>query len=186
MRTALLVVLASALVGCTITAGPPILPDTSSDASPGSGLKQAIVDPNVTLTQPPGTGVGVFVEYAAGGHWHIWWTCDTNLSGLTCTFDVQAQVATGTMSNVRGDRLEPDDTLTTPSSTEVALATNTSVGVDGVFFDTDPGATITVLQRVGNSQDGTFFFWSQGGSVMGGGSVAGGVADPLSFTPSSP
>ena len=56
--------------------------------------------------------------------------------------------------------------------------------MDGVYFDTAPGATITVVQRVGEVQDGAFFFWSQNGSIEGG--TEGKVADPLSFVPSSP
>jgi len=147
-------------------------------------VTQGTVDTGATLTEPPGTAVGIFVEYAAGGHWHLWWTCDTNLSGLPCTFDVSATVATGTVSNVTGDRLESDDSLTS-NSTEVTLATNTTSGVDGVFFDTSPGASISVLQHVGTTQDGSFFFWSQSGALQGGGTPSR-VADPLSFVPSSP
>lgn len=150
------------------------------------GLTVATVDTGVMLTVPPGTGVGVFVEYAAGGHWHLWWTCDTTLSGLSCTFDVVATIPTGTITNVTGDRLESDDSLTTPSSTEVALLTNTTTGVDGVFFDTAPGATITVVQRIGNTQDGAFFYWSQMGTIEGGPATKVAVDDPLSFVPSSP
>ncbi len=163
-----------------------MLGDTPGQDAAVKGLALATIDTGAVLTEPPGTGVGVFVEYAAGGHWHLWWTCDTRLSGLACTFDVVATVGSGAVTNVAGDRLESDDVLTTPSPTEVDLATNTTSGVDGVFFDTTPGATITVVQRVGDTQDGSFFFWAQNGVVQGGGSVAGGVADPLSFVPSSP
>jgi hypothetical protein len=144
----------------------------------------ATVDTGATLTSPPGEGAGVTVEYQPGGHWHVWWTCDTNLSGLPCTFHVDVVAESGSIRNVAADRLEADDSLVTPSPTEVTLDTNTSTGVDGVFFDTDPGATINVLQVIGDVQDGTYFYWSQGGQILGGGDV--GAADPMGFVASSP
>ena len=177
----------SSLAGCAIDSGPGPLGDTPGTPPPSSNdLKLATVDTGATLTDPPGTGVGIFVEYQAGGHWHLWWTCDTTLSGLSCDFDVVATADSGSVSNVTGDRLESNDSLTNPNSTQVVLSTSTSTGVDGVFFDTDPGAQITVFQRIGASQDGSFFIWSQGGTIMGSGKVSQGVADPLDFVPSSP
>jgi len=157
----------------------------SSEGPPPPRLvTQATVDTGPTLTVSPGTGAGVFVEYQAGGHWHVWWTCDTNLSGLPCTFHVDVIAQSGTIGNVAGDRLEANDSLVTPNPTEVTLDTSTSTGVDGVFFDTDPGAAINVLQVIGDAQDGTYFYWSQGGQILGGGDVD--AADPMSFVGSSP
>jgi hypothetical protein len=186
LMTRIFGLLAAALVGCALDSQPPPLGDMPAYDAGTSGLMLATVDTGVMLTDPPGTAVGVFVEYAAGGHWHLWWTCDTTLSNLSCTFDVIATIPTGTITNVTGDRLESDDSLTTPSATEVALVTNTTTGVDGVFFDTAPGATITVVQRIGNTQDGAFFFWSQNGTIEGGTTSTQAVADPLSFVPSTP
>jgi hypothetical protein len=149
-------------------------------------VRDAVVDTGTTLTEPPGTGAGVFVEYQPGGHWHLWWTCDTKLSGLPCTFYVDAIASTGAITNVTGDQLESDDSISTPASDEVSLTTDTTTGVDGVFFDTTPGATINLLQQIGSTQDGTFFLWgATGGGVEGGGDPPN-VADPLNFTPSSP
>jgi hypothetical protein len=163
--------------GCVVQTGGP------QHAQPATVV--AKVDAGVTLTSAPGQGAGVNVEYQTGGHWHIWWTCDTNISGLNCNFYVDVIARTGNITNVAGDRLESTDQLTTPSATEVTLNTGTSTGVDGVFFDTDPGATIDVLQQIGTVQDGSYFYWSQGGRVMGGG-VPGNVADPMGFVGSAP
>jgi len=174
-----------AIVGCTLSTNPPGLPDESNpDAAAPNQITSATIDPNVKLSEPPGTGVGVFVEYATGGHWHLWWTCDTNISGLPCTFEVSATVASGAVTNVAGDRLETDDTLSS-NTTEVTLSTSTTTGVDGVWFDTSPGTSISVLGKVGSAQYGTFFFWSQSGVIEGGGTPAH-VADPLTFVPASP
>jgi hypothetical protein len=169
--------------GCVVeSAGPP---RPEPQPQPQSQVTLATVDTGVTLSSPPGQGAGVNVEYQAGGHWHIWWTCDTQISGLHCTFYVDVTTQSGSITNVAGDRLESDDVLSTPAANEVTLTTDTSTGVDGVFFDTTPGATINVLQQIGNVQDGTYFYWGQNGQVLGGGDPAN-VADPLSFTGSSP
>ncbi len=174
--------------GCVVGTEAPAPEQNPQQGQGGQGQGQvtlATVDTGVTLTSPAGQGAGVNVEYQAGGHWHVWWTCDTNLSGLTCNFYVDAIAQSGSITNVAGDRLESDDVLSTPAANEVTLNTNTSTGVDGVFFDTDPGATINVLQQIGGVQDGTYFFWTQNGQVLGGGSPSN-VADPLEFTASSP
>ncbi|HEY8087483.1 MAG TPA: hypothetical protein VIF09_06555 [Polyangiaceae bacterium] len=156
-----------------------------SPGEPPPPLTLVTVDTGATLTSPPGEGAGVNVEYQAGGHWHVWWTCDTHVSGLPCTFYVDVIAESGSITNATGDQLESDDSLATPASNEVTLNTNTTTGVDGVFFDTDPGATINVLQQIGDVQDGTYFYWGQNGQVMGGGDPSN-VADPLSFVGSSP
>jgi hypothetical protein len=178
LATIALALLVTTSTGCVV--------ETSPSPPPAPSLTLATVDTGATLTAPAGTGAGVFVEYQPGGHWHIWWTCDTDISGLPCTFNVDAIAQTGNITNVSGDRLESNDVLSTPGPNEVSLQTDTSTGVDGVFFDTDPGATINVLQQIGDVQDGTYFYWGQGGGVAGGGSVPNGVADPLNFVGSSP
>jgi hypothetical protein len=170
--------------GCVVEAAGP-QPEPQPQPQPQGAVTLATVDTGVTLSSPPGQGAGVNVEYQAGGHWHVWWTCDTNVSGLACNFYVDVIAQSGSVTNVAGDRLESDDVLTTPAANEVTLNTGTSVGVDGVFFDTDPGATINVLQQIGSVQDGTYFYWGQNGQVLGGG-VPASVADPLAFAGSSP
>src|SRR4051812_10475646 len=53
------------------------------------------VDADQTMNAVGGEGVGVFVEYRRGGHWHIWWTCDTKQSAQICDFSVSAAAASG-------------------------------------------------------------------------------------------
>src|SRR5882672_3572150 len=56
--------------------------DPSPAPGGGNGGKTtpilAEVDTDQTLNANPGEGVGIYAEYATGGHWYIWWTCDTN------------------------------------------------------------------------------------------------------------
>src|SRR5215472_7303151 len=68
------------------------------------------VDTNRTMTAQPGDGVGVFTEYAAGGHWHIFWTCDTNRTNFDCLFNVGISTA-GAITNPAGDALDTTDQL---------------------------------------------------------------------------
>src|SRR5437868_4514680 len=54
--------------------GTPAATDGNNDGSPSATPILVDVDTNGTMTAAPGQGVGVFTEYTAGGHWHIWWT----------------------------------------------------------------------------------------------------------------
>jgi hypothetical protein len=199
---------AAASVACTFETstgyetgggGPvPVPPDTGTDAgtvyegSPNPSAKPMLarVESNKTMNSTPGGGVGVFTEYDTGGHWHVWWTCDTNLSGETCPFDVKISVGTGAISNTTSEGFDATDILTTPTVPSagkdgaIQAKTVTTTGVQGVLFDTDPGATITLSATIGGLYYGRFLFWVQSGNVNGG--YAGAVTDPLLLVGVSP
>lgn len=66
--------------------------DNGPAAEPYNGIAVANIDTDATMTNVnPGTGVGMFVEYATGGTWTVQFTCDTDISKLTCPWSVQAQ-----------------------------------------------------------------------------------------------
>jgi len=147
------------------------------------------VDPNRTMNASPGEGVGVFTQYETGGHWDIWWTCDTSKTSLPCAFDVTVTVSTGTISNVTGQTLETSDTLTVVSTQDIELVTTTTTGVDGVTFDTvvPAGTTpiITLTAKLNGQADaGSYLFFVQDGEING--DYAGTLTDPLMLEPSSP
>jgi hypothetical protein len=148
------------------------------------------VDPDRTMTAAPGDGVGVFSEYQTGGHWHVWWTCDTNKTNLSCAFDVSVSVTTGTIANLAG-QVGRGDTVTQASPTGIEATTVTTTGVSGITFDTVPpsggGATrpiITLDAKVGGYEDPSFLFFVQDGQVNG--NFGGSLTDPLMLEPSSP
>jgi hypothetical protein len=147
------------------------------------------VDPNRTMTATPGDGVGVFTEYQSGGHWHVWWTCDTNKTSLSCNFDVSVSVTQGTIANVAGE-VGRGDTLAQASSTELRALTTTTTEVSGITFDTamPDGPTslpvITLDAKMDGVEDPTFLFFVQDGQVNG--SFAGSLTDPLMLEPSAP
>ena len=164
-------------------------PVPASSASPsgnGSSTQPLLVDVDTgkTMTAAPGEGVGIFVEYKAGGHWHVSWTCDTNRTSLECTFSLQLSSITGQIANLsvngqaQGDNVQQTDTQTINART-----TTTSNAVD-ITFDTDAGGKIQINANVGGVQDPSFFFFVQNGEVNGG--YQGQLTDPLQFEGNSP
>src|SRR5690242_1712082 len=109
-RAALAVGFSSLLaVGCVYDNDPPrdLAPgQVGAGGPPGStsppgptGPMLVDVDTDQTMNAVGGDGVGVFVEYAKGGHWHVWWTCDTNKTQESCDFAVTMTVAAGKIAN---------------------------------------------------------------------------------------
>lgn len=141
------------------------------------------VDTDQTLESTPGQGIGVYVEYATGGHWNVSWTCDTALTSLSCNFTVNVSVATGAITHPTAmPAMAGDGLALIPSGSEsVAASSTTTSGADGFTFDTAPGARITV--SVGLNAPLSFFF-VQDGKVNGG--YQGPLANPLMFEPSTP
>ncbi len=158
---------------------------SSGTASNGAPIL-VVVDTNKTMTATPGDGVGIFTEYASGGHWHVWWTCDTsspNGSHQSCAFDVQASVQSGSVSNVKADNLSDRDALTDDPQNVHATST-TSTTVQGVFFDTKPGASIVLRGSISGVADASYFFFVQDGVVNGG--FQGKLSNPLELQGSIP
>lgn len=143
------------------------------------------VDTDKTMNATGGDGVGVFVEYKAGGTWHVWWTCDTNKSAMPCDFTVKATAFSGAIKN-----LQPDHLLTTDQSKQnadgsVEVIAKTSANVAGVFFDTDPGVRITIDAAIADvPKAGDYLFFVQDGKVNGG--YTGVLTNPLMLEPSTP
>jgi hypothetical protein len=141
------------------------------------------VDTDQTMDAVGGEGVGVFVEYGKGGHWHLWWSCDTNKTAQGCDFKVTAVANSGALSKL--DSSEVQDGSASANGTNGVVATTTSTtGVNGIRFDTDPGAIITVSASVGSLQDGSFLFFVQDGKVNGG--FAGKLTNPLELQGNTP
>jgi len=141
------------------------------------------VDTDQTMTADPGKGIGVFIEYAAGGKWHVWWTCDTATTGQSCDFAVSASVTTGTLSNLDASELA-GGFVATPTPSRVDATVTTSNQTHGLRFTTNPGAVLTVQASVGGVQDGSFLFFVQNGQVNGG--YAGKLTNPLQLQGKTP
>jgi hypothetical protein len=167
--------------GTPAYAGPPAsAPATGASAQP----MLVVVDTDLTMTAQPGEGVGVFTEYATGGHWHVWWTCDTNRTQLGCSFDVNVSIVSGAIANVSGEGLQPGDRLVQSGGGPIDVLTETFAAFEGVTFDTAPGAIITIDAKLNGVDDGRLFFFVQDKLING--DFKGTFTDPLMFEPSSP
>lgn len=131
------------------------------------------LDTDRTMSAAGGEGVGIFVEYKAGGHWRVSLACDTNLTGDACQMTVSA-MASGLA----------DATGTKATSLQKTAVVERNI-VDFVF-DADPGAAATITGTVSGvaSGDGSYFFFVQDGKVNGG--YQGRLTNPLVFQPSAP
>jgi hypothetical protein len=203
VRFAALFAVPAFAVGCIIEDDPPRRvggPPTSSTATPapttGSGTGTTPtpppgtpgpmlveVDTGQTLTANPGEGVGVFVEYAAGGKWHLWWTCDTQKTQQSCDFSVSATAAQGNITNVDAQQLA-GGYVASPTASRVEAHSSTSNEVNGINFTTNAGETITVEASIGGVEDGSFLFFVQDGKVNGG--YTGKLTDPLQLVGKTP
>jgi hypothetical protein len=143
------------------------------------------VDTNRTMIAQPGDGVGVFTEYAAGGHWHVFWTCDTNRTNFDCRFNVGISTD-GPITNAAGESLDATDQLALGQTATGQLSADaqTAASIKGLTFDTAPGAAITLDAQVDGQRDGAILFFVQDGLVNGG--FAGTLTDPLMLEPSNP
>jgi len=154
--------------------------DPQQQQPPGEPLT-VVIDTGKTMNAVGGQGVGVFVEYRAGGHWHVWWTCDTTLSGSPCDFEL---TMTGTaITNAKSSQFEGNDTFST-SDNMLSATTHTTAGIDALDFDATPGTDLKIMLDVSGLQDGNFFFFVQDGVIDG--NYQGNFTDPLIFEPSTP
>jgi hypothetical protein len=157
----------------------------TGSSSGGTGTKPmlVLVDTDRVMNANPGDGVGVFTEYRSGGHWRVWWTCDTNKTSQSCSFTVSATTS-GAISNAAGISLQADDSVQQINGTGVSAATTTTVSVQGMTFDTAPGATITLDAQMDGQESGEILFFVQDGKINGG--YMGTLTDPLQLQPSVP
>lgn len=156
-------------------------PTTPGNSSPSPMLVE--VDADQTMTAVGGEGVGVFIEYGKGGHWHVWWTCDTAQTRQSCDFSVSAAAASGNISNVDASELA-GGFVTTSTASRVEATSTTTTEIHGIRFDTNPGAIVTVEAAVGGLKDGSFLFFVQDGKVNGG--FAGKLTNPLQLQGNAP
>src|SRR5262249_48616094 len=117
------------------------------------------IDTGASLTTAIGEGTGVFVEYQTGGHWHIWVSCDTSLTGQSCAYDVTAQVLEGAVSNVRGEELEPQDIAGSQCADTAYISVVTTSNLDGLLFDAPAGGTVRVTAALGGARYRDLLYW---------------------------
>jgi hypothetical protein len=166
------------------TSPPPSGSCAGTSSTPSANPILADVATGGTLNAKPGDGVGVFTEYTTGGHWHVWWTCDTNKTGATCPMDVKVSVASGAISGTTADDSPTAGSVAASTPQQIEIVTTTTTSTDGVRFDTTAGATITLSASISCVFDGSYFFFVQDGKVNGG--FTGTLTDPIMLEGAAP
>lgn len=155
----------------------------SGSLPPFGPVVNAPIETNETMVTDPGRGAGVFIEYGAGGTWHVYTSCDTLLSHQPCDFNVVAMVAAGvSLSSAKGDSLDPQDGDTIYQNSDgFELAVTTSNDLDGMWFSAPPGATVRFDVYLAGVRDARYIYWVGGGAIHN-----GAPSDPIDLTPTTP
>jgi hypothetical protein len=157
-------------------------PPPADTPEPTDTPLQVAIDADQALESLPGDGVGVFVEYVTGGHWHVWTSCDTNSSDAVCAFDVFVTVADGPpITNSRTENLEGSDIIEKKADGSLHLIAKTSAELDGMTFDTDAGAVIELEAYFDNELDPRVLYWFGDGVLH-----QGAPTNPIQFKPTAP
>jgi hypothetical protein len=137
------------------------------------------IDADQVLHTDLGQGVGLFVEYATGGGWHLWTSCDTDISDATCSFQAHA-IGDADFAHVTPENFGPGDSVELAAADELWFYAETGSESDGVTFTSEPGADIELEVWVDGNIEPQFIYW------VGDGVVHEGASDsPVVFEPTS-
>lgn len=177
--------LASAVSACTYEDGhgPHHKGPSNSSPPPSTNVESATIDTGASMAEmEPGRGVGAFVEYSAGGSWSVYTTCDTEISKLSCEWDIIVSADTAAeIYDFLPDRLESSDYLEWEDERSVRMVTTTSTDFDGFFVETAPGATLRVDVFLDGQPAPRYIYW-----VGDGGLHKGSPTNPIDLFPSAP
>jgi len=126
----------------------------------------ATVDRGEVLTTDLGQGAGLFVEYTEGGSWAFWASCDTDLSGRPCLWDVYVS-SQEAITGLDGPDLEDEDSLDYSGDSTVVLYTTTTSGSDTMTFQTEPGALTRVEVYLDGDPAPGYLVWFNDGVQNG-------------------
>jgi hypothetical protein len=148
----------------------------------GGPVRQGAVDTDGLIDVEPAEGVGVFVEYNAGGRWHVFASCDTNVSRHDCLFDVVVH-STGPSGVIAasGEGLEDDDNVSLFGSDGVQMVSYTDYDFDGFYVDTDPGSSLSIDVLLDDQCGARWVYWVDQQAVH-----EGAPSTPFELVPSTP
>ncbi len=181
-RSAVLLLLCSAsLAGCGYGHDRGDRYSVDDDQACGSTIEEATIDTDQLLEAKAGEGAGVFVEYEAGGAYHVSTACDS-YNGIPCYWDIVVRSLDGAkISSVSPGDLERNDNLTFGADDELGLVAVTGEDYDGFSLQTAPGAALSVDVLLDGGCGNQYLFWVGDGAVYG-----GAPSNPVYLVPSSP
>ena len=152
----------------------------SQSPGPSATVEEASIDADASLDIEPGGGAGVFVEYEAGGLYHVTTSCDAAASGA-CYWDVVVTTLDrATVQSVSPVDLESDDSLSFGAGNQVRIVAYTDQDFDGFTLQTDPGAAIQLDALLDNAPANRFMFWVGDGALH-----SGAPSNPVNLVPSA-
>ncbi|WP_437985649.1 hypothetical protein [Sorangium sp. So ce117] len=150
--------------------------------APAGDPRLVAIDTGAVLSSPPGEGIGIFLEYAPGGTWKLWTTCDTNTSKVICSFDLYVSVDTSSqLFDIAGIELETKDSTRLVSDGVAHLHAETGSDIDAMEFTTTQGAIIRLEAYVDGVLQPRFVYWFGNGVLH-----QGAPSNPLDFKPTAP
>lgn len=155
--------------------------DTEYDnvASAPPGAVYATIDADHTLSTELGEGAAVFIEYQSGGVWRAWTSCDTNLTGYGCAFDVHFS-SQSVIETVSTAGLEAED-FVEESGANISFYATTYGSSDSIELRTAPGALMTVELVLDGQLAPRYLVWYGNGLVRDGAN-----GSPVVFQPDLP
>lgn len=152
----------------------------SANSSAPESVASYSIDTNQTMTDiRPGQEAGAFIEYQAGGRWHVYVTCDSEV-GRDCVWDILTQPASGSWSGLTGQDLEANDQLTCDQWGPWMVA-RTRSDYDGFYFSVRPGEAVRFDVFLDGAPAPGYVRW-----VSGNGVNPGSASNPLDLQPNSP
>jgi len=148
---------------------------------PDETIKQVAIQSDQQLSANPGEGVGIFVEYRAGGQWHIWTTCDTFTSKAVCSFDIFAGTRPELLRSYATDQAEGYDEVKDLGNGEIELLADTDSDTDGLIVMTEPGAPLDLEVYLDGNSAAPFVYWVSDDVIR-----TGAPDNPVEFVPASP
>lgn len=156
--------------------------DGYSDPPPSSSvdIEEAIIDTDQLLEIDPGDGAGAFVEYEAGGTYHVTTSCDVGQGG-DCYWDiVVTPLGDAALLSVSPFDLESEDSVTLGAGNQLRFVAKTGQDLDGFSFQTDPGAAIELDVLLDNGPGNRYLFWVGDGALH-----SGAPSNPIDLVPSA-
>jgi hypothetical protein len=150
--------------------------------TPPADVVKSTIDTGAQMSAiDPGQGAGAFLEYQGQGRWHIYTSCDTELSGTACRWDIIATAMTGDAPTaIEAENLEGSDWVGWYDAQSAQLVAETTYDFDGFLFDASPGATVRVDVYLDGQPAPRYIYW-----IGNGGLHQGSPSNPIDLTPSA-
>lgn len=139
---------------------------SAEQPNPTARIDTVEIEADVALIPEPGRGAATHLEYFAGGEWNVVFTCDTELSGYVCDYDLVASVeAPLALEAVRARDFEPDDTWYRLDRGAIHVLAFTAFDSDAITLRTEPGTALRIDVLLDGVPVQSAVAWAARGSV---------------------